>query len=30
MDQHFIAWWNLGNLFDVEGPPFPDRSVRLA
>ncbi|MCH8013110.1 MAG: endonuclease/exonuclease/phosphatase family protein [Candidatus Marinimicrobia bacterium] len=21
MDQHFIAWWNLENLFDVEGSP---------
>ena len=25
MDKHFIAWWNLENLFDVEGTPPPDR-----
>jgi len=29
LDQHFIAWWNLENLFDVEGPP-PDRDEGLA
>ncbi len=23
MDQHFIAWWNLENLFDEEGSPDP-------
>jgi len=22
MDQHFIVWWNLENLFDVEGSPY--------
>lgn len=30
MDQHFIAWWNLENLFDVEGTLPPDRPEWLA
>ncbi|GAG02021.1 unnamed protein product, partial [marine sediment metagenome] len=30
MDQHFIAWWNLENLFDVEGTPPLDRPEWLA
>ena len=30
MDQHFIAWWNLENLFDVEDTPPPDRPEWLA
>ena len=30
MDQHFIAWWNVENLFDVEGTPPPDRPEWLA
>ena len=21
MNKHFFAWWNLENLFDVEGSP---------
>ncbi len=28
MDQHFIAWWNLENLFDVADSP--DRPQWLA
>lgn len=28
MDQHYIAWWNLENLFDVEDSP--DRPEWLA
>jgi hypothetical protein len=30
MDQHFIAWWNVENLFDVEGTLPPDRPEWLA
>ena len=27
MNEYFIAWWNLENLFNVEG--WPDRPHRL-
>ncbi len=29
MDQHFIAWWNLETLFDVDGTPPDSQPARM-